>query len=109
HALVMLPERGRNRNGSLIPTRSRQWNAYERLKNAIRQTHSDAGAGHPPDAASSALSQLLAALEGAWRNLAGSNSSPEDFTEWLERSVVFESSDESSEAINLLDSLDAFL
>jgi superfamily II DNA/RNA helicase len=109
HALVMLPERGRNRNGSLIPTRSRQWNAYERLKNAIRQTHSDADAGHPPDAASSALSQLLAALEGAWRNLAGSNSSPEDFTEWLERSVVFESSDESSEAINLLDSLDAFL
>ncbi len=109
HALVVLPERARNRNGSLIPTRSRQWNGYERLRNAIRQTHSAAGAAHRSDAASSALSQLLAAIESAWRNLAGSDSSPEDFTEWLERSVVFESSDESSEAINLLDSLDAFL
>jgi hypothetical protein len=109
HAFVVLPERPRTRSGGLVSTHSRQWIGYERLKNAIQGTVSAAGTGHPQDAASSALSHLLIALESAWRQLTGS-ATQEAFTDWLERTAVSEgSNDTPSRAVSLLDSLDTFL
>jgi superfamily II DNA/RNA helicase len=109
HAFVVLPERARTRSGGLVPMWSRQWNGYERLKNAMQSTVTSSGRSDPEDAASSALSHLLSALEAAWRDLTG-EATREQFTEWLERTAVSEgSNDNPSKAISLLDSLDTFL
>jgi superfamily II DNA/RNA helicase len=107
HAFVVLPERRRTPSGGLTATRSRQWLGYERLKTAMQETLLTLGQHQQVDAASSSLSQLLLALEDAWRRLTGS-ASQEQFTEWLERTAVSEGSD-NTPANSLLDSLDTFL
>lgn len=108
HALVVLPERARNPQGQLVPTRSRQWIGYEELRNAVRNSVLRNNA-QPLDNASSALTLLLINLERAWRQLTG-NSTQDQFTEWLERTAVAEdTATDPSEAFRLLDSLDGFL
>lgn len=108
HAFVVLPERRRSPRGGLAPTRSRQWIGYEGLKAGIERTTAAAGEGAPEDAASSALSHLLIALESAWRDLTGGGT-VEQFTEWLEHTAVTEGSNTAPAAISYLDSLDTFL
>lgn len=82
---MVLPERVRNRQGQLAPTRSRQWIGYEELRNAVR--NSTLRNTQPIDNASSALTLLLINLERAWRRLTG-NSTQDQFTEWLEHTAV---------------------
>lgn len=86
---------------------SRQWKGYESLTSAIEQTTIAAGEGAPEDAASSALAHLLTALENAWRLMTGGGTA-QDFTDWLERTVVTEDP-EAPPALLYLDSLDTFL
>ena len=107
HALVVLPERTRirNRRGVLQLKPSRQWDGYENLKLMIETTTEERTR---EDAASSALSNLLTALETAWRDLTGGGTA-EDFTNWLENTAVPEGSDEVPIALRYLDSLDNFL
>lgn len=107
HAFVVLPERRRTGDGNLAPTNSRQWLGYGRLINSIQQSSSQQDT--PQDAASSALSELLSAIERAWSELTGS-SSEQEFADWLERTAVTDQGNANpARAVLLLDSLDSFL
>jgi superfamily II DNA/RNA helicase len=112
-ALVVLPEpvRERDRYGRMRWAYSRQQNGYDDLVREIEETAAAAGQGDPEDDASSPLAQLLEMLESAWQDLTGEDD-PEEFARWLEETAVADLDDENEEeraALNLIDSLDAFL
>ncbi len=108
-ALVVLPERTlERRGGRLRPTYSRQWNGYNELIEQIEETAIAAAEGAPEDQASSPLLHLLQALEEAWSDLSGDDD-PDEFENWLEQTAVGDQEAGDEPALDLLDSLDAFL
>lgn len=109
-ALVVLPEKTvtRDRYGRPRLISSRQWDGYEGLVAGIEETTIAAREGTSEDEASSPLAHLLLALEAAWVQLTGGGS-PEDFTTWLEHTVVIGIDGEAGSAYKYLDTLDSFL
>jgi hypothetical protein len=104
HVLVVLPERVANRR-----YQGRQWPGYTALIQSVQQLAEVDAAGAAADNASSPLAMLLSAIERSWRAAAGAAATPQQFTTWLEQTAVAPNDPEVAEAIQHLDSLDAFL
>src|SRR5262245_21532909 len=91
----------------LAPGENRQRRGYAQLLTSLSNAVAQGAA--PPDAASSALSQLLNALERAWRAVAGVRAPAQQFETWLEQTAVMAAQGVVSDAVRYLDSLDSFL
>src|SRR6185312_3663721 len=104
HVLVVLPERIANQR-----YQGRQWPGYTALIQSIQQLADVGVTGASADNASSALAMLLFAIERAWHALAGEAAPPEQFATWLEQTAVLPNDPEVAEAVQHVDSLDAFL
>jgi len=107
HALVLVPEaaampveRGRRKQ-------SRQRLEYDNLITRLEAAAAAGADGAGADNAASPLSELLSGIERAWRTLVPGGT-PEQFATWLEQTSVTEG-DAASQAVQRLDSLDAFL
>jgi hypothetical protein len=107
HALVLVPEaaampveRGRRKQ-------SRQRREFDNLITRLEAAAAAGAAGAGADNAASALSDLLSGIESAWRSLFPGGTA-EQFAAWLEQTSVTEG-EGASQAVQRLDSLDAFL
>jgi hypothetical protein len=108
HALVLVPgptalpmERGRRKP-------SRQRREYDNLIVRLEAAATAGMTGVGADNAASPLSELLSGIEVAWRKIAP-RGTPEQFSAWLEQTAVTEGEGVASQAVQRLDSLDAFL
>lgn len=108
HALVLVPEAaampvvGRRRR------QSRQRREYENLIIRLEAAANAGLAGRLVDNAASPLADLLSGIEKAWRLIVPQGTA-EQFVAWLEQTAVTDGDGPANDAIQHLDSLDAFL
>jgi hypothetical protein len=108
HALVLVPEAAAMPIERGQRKQSRQRREYAALITRLEAAAVAGADGVGADNAASPLSDLLSGIESAWRTLVPRGTA-DQFDTWLEQTSVTEGDGDAIQAVQRLDSLDAFL